>query len=940
LNSADSHTPRISFLSWRQTLPAQVADWMIAQAGWDGEDPLDLSTRLVLVPTRQSGRRLREALAVAAELQGQAVFAPRVVVPESLPGEVSLCPNVATRDQILVAWMRVLLGTDPARYRAVFPVDPPLRDEAWARHLAERFVRVQHELAAGGLSMADVLRAPEMPESVRWRELAELERQFDAVLAEQDVVTSLRANLAGLASVKVPDGIEVVMLVGCPDPHPVAIQYLQALKSQVALEVLVYGPDEATEPGAFDYWGRPVASHWAQRRLGLTDFSRQVRLGADPSHLAVFAAERAAFEPRAEEWLNLTVVDPEIKAPLTRELEDRGETVFLPEGETWRKGTFYGLLEALAGLVDSADCRAVGNLLRCPDVLAALAGNSTTEIAADTLLRHWDRVRENHLVQNLDEAIDQAGVFPQLQASLSVVQTWVRALQNEAFGEVATSLPAEILGDRLVASDSELAEGVARWLEVVGNVKHAAGLLPALPEKARWELALGAFGEGTRFGHRPAGAIELGGWLEVLWADAPRMVIAGANEGRLPEAVSGDAFLPEALRAQLGLKTNGQRLAVDAYLMAAAVASRPEVDDALILVGKTAASGDPLRPSRILMGGDDAMLPSRVKTLFQPLDTVVDNLPWRRAWKLRPRRVKLKPSISVTGLRDWLECPFRFYLNRGLKMQEIELPKVELNAMDFGNLVHGVLEHVGRDPVLGKTTDEALLSEGMLADFEQRIRCDYGESPTLPLLIQFESARQRLRRVAAVEVAERQAGWMTERVEWAFKVPLGGLTITGKIDRIDRHTDGRVRVVDYKTSDKALDPLGKHLATLRTEDQDRPAWLRVMHRGKERRWIDLQLPLYRLALAEEFGLDLTAAYFNLPKAVGETGIALWDDPVGELQGAAETCAAGVAEAILREDFWPPVDHLSRYDDHGNKLFHHGISASVDETWIQAEVDDE
>jgi ATP-dependent helicase/nuclease subunit B len=149
-----------------------------------------------------------------------------------------------------------------------------------------------------------------------------------------------------------------------------------------------------------------------------------------------------------------------------------------------------------------------------------------------------------------------------------------------------------------------------------------------------------------------------------------------------------------------------------------------------------------------------------------------------------------------------------------------------------------------------------------------------------------------------------------------------------------------VRVVDYKTSDKALDPLGKHLATLRTEDQDRPAWLRVMHRGKERRWIDLQLPLYRLALAEEFGLDLTAAYFNLPKAVGETGIALWDDPVGELQGAAETCAAGVAEAILREDFWPPVDHLSRYDDHGNKLFHHGISASVDETWIQAEVDDE
>ena len=936
MSSADPSNPRTSFLSWQRPLPGQVAEWLIEQVRWDGEGPLDLSSRLVLVPTRQSGRRLREALAVAAADRDQAVFAPRVVVPESLPGEVAKRLEVASRDQILVAWIRVLLESSPSEYRAVFPVDPPRRDEAWARRLAGRLGRVQNELAAGGLRMVDVSSAPDLPETARWRELAQLERRFDELLAEQGVCAQVVANQVGLDAVQLPTGIELVVVAGCPDPNPVAVRYLEALSPAVPIEVLIYGPPSTSGREAFDPWGRPIPERWVDRQLELPDFETQVRLGADPAQLAKMVAARARAEPKPEEWLALAMVDPEITASLAREFEDRDEKVFLPEGEPWREGALYGLLQALAKLVESADCRAVGNLLRCPDVMLALEHSGEAGVGAETLLRHWDRVLENHLVQNLDEAIAHADTFPQLQAALRVVNSWVGALQSEAFVDVAVALPAAILGDQATASDGVLAEGARRWVEVVARLKEAVKLMPKLARAEQWQLALDGFAEGTRYGPRAPGAIELGGWLEVLWADAPRLIIAGANEGRLPEAVRGDAFLPEALREALALKTNAQRMAVDAYLMAAAVASRPAVDDVLILVAKTTASGDPLRPSRILFSGDDQTLPQRVEHLFRPLNVVVDNLPWRRAWKLRPRRVKLKSSISVTGLRDWLECPFRFYLNRGLRMQAVDLPKTELNAMDFGTLVHGVLEHVGRDSVLRETTDEAVLRDGMLADFEQRIQRQFGPNPALPLHIQFESARQRLRRVARVEVAERQAGWRTERVEWEFAIPMGALTVTGKIDRIDRHEDGRIRVIDYKTSDKAADPLAAHLATLRDADADRPDWLRVLHRGQERRWIDLQLPLYRLALAAEFGADVTCAYFNLPKAVSETGIIAWDDPEHELQAAAETCAAGVAEAILAEDFWPPVDALSRYDDDWNRLFHHGISTSVDESWIREE----
>jgi ATP-dependent helicase/nuclease subunit B len=73
---------RVHVLPWNEPLPASAARWLAE--GWSGRAVLDLSHWCVVVPTRQSGRRLREALAALAAEQGQAVFPPRVVLPEGL----------------------------------------------------------------------------------------------------------------------------------------------------------------------------------------------------------------------------------------------------------------------------------------------------------------------------------------------------------------------------------------------------------------------------------------------------------------------------------------------------------------------------------------------------------------------------------------------------------------------------------------------------------------------------------------------------------------------------------------------------------------------------------------------------------------------------------------------------------------------------------------
>ena len=148
--------PRLGRLPWSQPLPDGAAQWLVQQASWHGVGPLDLRGCLVIVPTRQSSRRLRETLAVTAAKHGQAVFSPRVILPEQVPATLASLPRVTTRLESLLAWIQVLTGVDLDACRQVLPIDPPRRDFTWASGMATRLLRVQGELAEEGLSIADV----------------------------------------------------------------------------------------------------------------------------------------------------------------------------------------------------------------------------------------------------------------------------------------------------------------------------------------------------------------------------------------------------------------------------------------------------------------------------------------------------------------------------------------------------------------------------------------------------------------------------------------------------------------------------------------------------------------------------------------------------------------------------------------------------------------
>lgn len=921
---------RRHFLPWDRPLPAQAAAWLAQD--WAGPGPLDLSAVLVIVPTRQSGRRLREALAEHAATRNSAVLAPRVVLPEDLlaAADGAAAAAVASPLETQLAWAEVLRAAELEEFRAVFPIDPPARHFAWAARLAAQLQRLQATLGENGLRLRDVVRraGDTLPEIERWTQLAELERRCDAVLRGCGRIEPQAARIAMARGLLPPAGITRIVLLATPDPLPLAVGVLTEFARSRPVDIVVFGPADGAD--LFDEWGRPLEGAWARRPLELPDFAGQVRLCADAAEqaLRVTALARSYGEP--EGALAVGVADAEVAPALENGLRGAGLAVFNPGGRSRRRDGLHALLAVLAALVREPAFDTAPALARCPDFIAWLAARAAGAFSPAAMLAELDELQSKHLPATIATALGHTTQLPAARAALEGAQALRTQLMAGEFPANASAALGTLFSARRVAGDSALAESAEAWMDLLREAGEAQRIFPELTTADWWDLVLARFGESLRFEARQAGAIDLLGWLELLWEDAPHLVVTGLNDGRVPETVTGDAFLPEALRGRLGLKTNEARFARDAYLLAALAVCRAKAGRLDLLVGKVSTAGDPLRPSRLLLACAEVELPRRVATLFRPVEAARPGLPWRRAWPLTPAAVAPLTRVSVTAFRDYLRCPFRFYLRHALKMEAVDPFKSELDALDFGTLCHDALEAMGKEAALRDCTDAAALREFLLARVDRRARERYGAELTLPLIVQLESARQRLARAAEVQAAQRAAGWVVEHVERKFELELGAVTVSGKIDRIERHADtGAVRVIDYKTSDKGVAPIAAHVRSARRAETA-PDWARFTAGGKDLVWTDLQLPLYLEALAGEFGIATEAGYFNLPKAVGETGLVWWEDFDDPWRAAARRCAEGVASSVTAGVFWPPAEVPPQdEDDVFAGLFHHGTADSVD-----------
>lgn len=926
------------FLGWDAPATVKVRDFLLPQ---ELAGPVELGRDLIVVPTRQAGRRLREALAIYCFSQKTAPLSLRTVTPPFLLQPEDDSGNIAGLLEMAAVWADILMKVDLSRCGGLFPSHVPSQDFLWALHTGEMIKGLRDTLTDGGYSITAVYEefGDILEEIQRWYDLAELESAYLERLSQIGLKDPIAEMLRYVKSTEPPKGVERIVIAAVPDPTPLMIQKLEQLSSQIPIVILIHAPESLSD--CFDAWGRPLPAKWRERQIDIPDPDSNILLSGSPRSqsrkvLELIAGETGRFGPAD---VALGAPDGEVIPFLETDMAGAGLVPFNPAGKSTDQHPLSQLLRAFRDLLSDGDYPAVSAFLRNSDVLDYL--QQKNHILPDRLLQELDTYQNEHLPQSLDDMVrvfKQSSTaearrkeFPNLTEAIGFLEEQVHGFDAADVDSSLRSFLQTIYEFRTVDNrkpqDSEFAT-------VAGMIDDALHLMAESPlaglnldregmlEMLLWHLS------GQRYYPEPEDAvIDLEGWLELPWNDAPFMIVTGMNDGSVPYSRPDDIFLPDTLRRQLKLRYDDDRLATDAYLMTALIESRREQGRVCFISGKTGSTGDVLKPSRLLFQCSDAELPHRAQRLFGTPPEVLDSYPSSISFLLEAApppdipayRLEMK-SISVTAFRDYLDCPFRFYLKRMLDMEELDDQKIELDALDFGTLVHDVLYQMACDEEMRQCENVARLQDFLCAGAEEWIKDRLGSSPPLQVEAQIESAKQRLCRAAHVQAGLVRQGW--EMINWEMKNEgeMEGMIIRGKIDRIDRHRQtGRVRVLDYKTSEKASKPEEVHFGPL-SKDREWLEYTTVEVSGRQRRWADLQLPLYAILLSssQELQEPFELGYFNLPRAINDTGVVLWEDFSADMLGSADRCARGVINDIRNRRFWPPSPKT--WHDDFEKLF--------------------
>lgn len=906
--------PSLHFWDWNRPILQHAVDELTR--GWTGGE-LNLSSKLLIVPTAEAGRRLREALAIAAAQRDGAVVAPWVWHPEIALKWEQGNRDAASAVQEQMAWRSVLSAVGAAEFPTLFPAMAGSPEASWISGTAEVLCGLARTLGAGGHTMRSVSQTLEgVEDHARWIELAELEKRYLATLAGLGLQDAQAIKRTHASEPKLPDDVGEVLVLAAPDPPPLLREWITAASSRIPVKIFVHAP--VSMRGAVDEFGCPTLDAWGEAAgLVLPLGDESLHILSTPQDQAACAVSRLTEVAHAGLTVAVGACDPALNAHLAGALSAEDAVAFDPAGRAADQHALAHVLRAWLRVAQSGTWRDVAAFLRMEDVVQPVCvGGDLKETA---LLRLVDELHAEHLPPTLDDAVTFAADEPftllggPLHRMKELADLWAKSSCSDALRPLLEWL----YGAREFATEHELDSD---YVKLTGEAMRLAAELDetqaALGAKTSalelLGLLLDQLEQSRLSDTRGDVDFVLHGWLELPWEPAAGLVIAGFNEEHVPGIITGDAFLPDSLRNKLGLASQSSRRARDAFLLRA-MAEQRRKDGALHLVlGRVNEQGDAQRPSRLLFDCADAALVARVRHLF-PKD---DESPREATpsatigFQLRPPGVPVAlERVSPSSIRAYLACPFHFYLTHVLRVAEVDPAQCEASPGDFGDLIHETLRQYASDPAMQECVDAAATARWLDDAVVRLWRARFGARPLLSIELQLESARQRL--VAAAEhlAALRSEGWRTILAEHKMKdwgLSLGGLKFSGKIDRVDQlAATNEFRVWDYKTGAKKVKPHEAHWSKAVDGDDDL-SWQGVTDiEGKARRWVDLQLPLYVWALRQKYpDAKITAGYFLLPATVTDTGTLLWEDLDEVTVTGAVRCAEEAVKRIRAGEFWP------------------------------------
>jgi len=901
-------------LKEEKPLAAQVAAFLLHK---QGGSPIDLGDTLVLIPTAGAGRAIRR------ELSKKGVLSPRFSLPLDalLPAGIA----VASRLEREITWAELL---DPAKrknFAALVPEIVPLETAGDRLGVAVRLCGVCDQLAEAGLDpTSERLPALFEDDAPRWSAMAKFYCVYLEELSRHELRDPNDVRIKQAKNPSLPAELKRVIVACIPDLPLVVQNFLEAAaRKEITVDALAWSPSGQAEH--LDEWGRPYGN--TAEKTSLTDWWKK-HLPEVPDEVIVAtndpASEAALLLDRAAENLSagygLFSAAPESTVALGAEIARRGEEPYFPEGKPLAQTEFAGMLIGYEELLQSQSLQTLRSLLQRPAFLAWFVAQAADKnFTGDRALDAGDRLLAEKLCRTVEAArswIDHADKpapkdrdRAKFEELVRLVVTAEKILQRKQ--PTADFLTAVAGHAGRITAGSMKAKELAAMAEALDQFSQSPllGGLPAADQKAALRADLG---RKRLFAPAPENAVEIQGWLEAPWSAAALKIVAGCREGALPSGTHEDAFLPDQTKKRLGLVSQDARFARDAYLLSCLIHSGSRL---LLGTSRFRSQGEPNRPSRLLFACDDEELPRRSRRLLRP------SLPAKRqetkaSWTLAlPTHEKKVEAIRVTGFKNYLQCPLRFYLQNVCGIRDFDPEAREISPRDFGIVMHKVLEEYGNDPATKDLVDPAKVAKALDTQLDEVAKRFFGAQFSPVVLVQLESMRARLRSFAPIQAQSRAEGWEIIATERAVKktderqIAIGPLALTGTMDRVEVNTErNALRVLDYKTFGTSRTPAETHLAAKCDRADVRSA--ACTYDGKDMFWKDLQLPLYRHMIPhiwpEHNGKTIEVGYVLLPADPDDTDITMFplDD---EAVASAVACAGEIASLVSRGVFWPPSE---------------------------------
>lgn len=937
---------RTIFLGWDGAVVDKALEYLIAADGISRESevqnaPLDLEKMLLVVPTTQAGRRLRERLAVYCGEKNSVLLAARTVTPAwFLRNSDIQSPSEINKTTSQAVWADILLGLNADEYNSLFPAKGLKKDYAWALDNASMLNNLRRTLTDAGLSIngAAAICGDAVPEKERWRAMGRLEGEYLARVRRLGLSDPCELEIARAATPEISGEINRIVMIAVPWPTPLMVRAMENIAKIIDVEVLIHAPQDIED--CFDEWGRPIPAKWNERDIAIPDAESNLILAASPlaqadTTVGLIAGAANRFGPAD---IAIGVPDRTVIPCLETILEEHGLPTFDPSEKSIVQHPICRILEFICRLVTEDTYEQFATLVRHPDMLTFF--EKTFQTSAARLLTDLDEFQNVHLPINFTDMekhftagkyIGSDGdEFSCLASAIILIRKQLDCILSGNLIEAIRSFLTTIFSVQTITDNQPADKEFSNVASVLNDVLAEIAALPEtikLDNKRATGLLMNEFTSRTYARERTQSILDLEGWLELHWNNAPFLIVTGMNDGAVPDSQLSDVFVPDSLRKILGLPDDGSRLARDAYIMKCLIESRRKNGRIVFITGKNSNAGDPLKPSRLLFNCDGDELLNRTKKLFGDVNEIRKNYPFNVSFKLDPRppsdfdprRLDLT-RMSATRFRDYLNCPFRFYLKHILQMQKLDDEKRGLDDLDFGIMIHDVMQKMGKNKSIYTSNNPDIIRQYLEDCAEEWVTARFGANPSLSVIMLLDSARQRLAAAARTQAELVDDGWeIAVQPEQSFSLNnFHGVEIFGRIDRIDKNRrTGAVRIIDYKTSDKAGLPEKMHIVSASDEALDYTI-LEGDDGGKRRMWRDLQLPIYRMLVdaSGQFSRapEIKVAYFCLPKAVGETGVYEWENFGDDLLESARDCAGAIVEAVKVRKFWPPARSVS-WDDY-------------------------